>query len=151
MGAGVCGSFCIKSRPSNIRRLLLVIENQTLQGNELSAAPCVDRCGSLVQLNGSFHGFLSCQDAWFHGITVRTLDSESSDPSSCLNGTYQPFHFHLFCFSVSQTVMHLPTMQETRVRSLGWEDTLEKEMTTHSSTLAWKIPWMEEPGGLQFM
>ena len=50
---------------------------------------------------------------------------------------------------VAQTVKHLPTVQETRVRSLGWEDPLEKEMATHSSTLAWKIPWMEEPGGLQ--
>ena len=45
----------------------------------------------------------------------------------------------------------LPTMWETRVRSLGREDPLEKEMTTHSSTLAWKIPWMEEPGSLQSM
>ena len=43
------------------------------------------------------------------------------------------------------------TMWETRVRSLGQEDPLEKEMTTHSSLLAWKIPWMEEPGGLQSM
>ena len=42
-------------------------------------------------------------------------------------------------------------MQETQVRSLGQEDPLEKEMTTHSSLLAWKIPWMEEPGGLQSM
>ena len=42
-------------------------------------------------------------------------------------------------------------MQETRVRSLGQEDPLEKEMATHSSILAWKIPWMEEPGGLQSM
>ena len=42
---------------------------------------------------------------------------------------------------VAQTVKCLPAVQETRVRSLGWEDTLEKEMTTHSSTLAWKIPW----------
>ena len=42
-------------------------------------------------------------------------------------------------------------MQETRVRSLGREDPLEKEMATHSSTLAWKIPWMEEPGRLQSM
>ena len=42
-------------------------------------------------------------------------------------------------------------MWETRVRSLGREDPLEKEMATHSSTLAWKIPWMEEPGGLQSM
>ena len=42
-------------------------------------------------------------------------------------------------------------MQETRVRSLGWEDPLEKAMATHSSTLAWKIPWMKEPGGLPSM
>ena len=48
-------------------------------------------------------------------------------------------------------VKHLPTMQETQVQSLGWEDPLEKEMATHSSVLAWRIPWMEEPGGLQSM
>ena len=52
---------------------------------------------------------------------------------------------------VAQMVKRLPAMQETRVRSLGWEDTLEKEMATHSSTLAWKIPWTEEPGRLQSM
>ena len=45
-------------------------------------------------------------------------------------------------------MMHLPTMRETRVQSLGQEELLEKEMATHSSTLAWKIPWMEEPGRL---
>ena len=50
---------------------------------------------------------------------------------------------------VSQMVKWLPAMRETWVRSLGWEDPLEKEMATHSSTLAWKIPWMEEPGRLQ--
>ena len=50
---------------------------------------------------------------------------------------------------VTQTVKRLPTMRETRVQSLGWEDLLENKMTTHSSILAWKIPWMEEPGGLQ--
>ena len=49
---------------------------------------------------------------------------------------------------VAQTVKRLPTMRETCVRSLGREDPLEKEMATHSSTLAWRIPWMEEPGGL---
>ena len=49
---------------------------------------------------------------------------------------------------MAQTVKRLPIMQETWVQSLGWEDLLEKEMTTHSSILAWKIPWMEEPGGL---
>ena len=46
-------------------------------------------------------------------------------------------------------VKHLPTMWETRVRFLDWEDPLEKEMATHSSTLAWRIPWMEEHGRLQ--
>ena len=52
---------------------------------------------------------------------------------------------------VAQTVKRLPAMWETRVRSLGWEDLLEKETATHSSTLAWKIPWTEEPGRLQSM
>ena len=52
---------------------------------------------------------------------------------------------------MAQAVKHLPAMWETWVQSLGWEDPLEKEMATQSSTLAWKIPWMEEPGGLQFM
>ena len=49
---------------------------------------------------------------------------------------------------VAQTVKRLPTMRETWVQSLGWEDPLEKEMATHSSILAWKIPWTEEPGWL---
>ena len=52
---------------------------------------------------------------------------------------------------VAQMVERLPTMQETWVRSLGREDPLEKEMATHSSTLAWKIPWTEELGMLQSM
>ena len=52
---------------------------------------------------------------------------------------------------VAQMVKRLPAMQETRVWSLGREDVLEKEMATHSSTLAWKIPWMEKPGRLQSM
>ena len=47
---------------------------------------------------------------------------------------------------MAQTVRHLSTMQETQVRALGWEDPLEKEMAIHSSTIAWKIPWIEEPG-----
>ena len=49
---------------------------------------------------------------------------------------------------VAQTVKNLPAMQETQVRSLIWEDALEKEMATQSSILAWRIPWTEEPGGL---
>ena len=50
---------------------------------------------------------------------------------------------------VAQKVKHLSTMRETWVRSLGREDHLEKEMATHSSILAWRMPWTEEPGGLQ--
>ena len=52
---------------------------------------------------------------------------------------------------MAQTVKHLPTVQETWVQSLGQEDPLEKEMATHSSTLAWKIPWTEERSRLQSM
>ena len=52
---------------------------------------------------------------------------------------------------MAQMVKHLPTMQETQVQSLGWEDPLQKEMATHSSILAWKILWMEEPSRLQSM
>ena len=58
------------------------------------------------------------------------------------------FTYYFGTFLVAQTVKCLPAMRETRVQSLGWEDPLEKEMATHSSTLAWKIPWMEDPGGL---
>ena len=52
---------------------------------------------------------------------------------------------------MAQTVKNLPAMWETWVRSLGWEDPLEEGMVTHSSILAWRIPWTEEPGRLQSM
>ena len=52
---------------------------------------------------------------------------------------------------IHEVVKNLPAAQETQVQSLGWEDPLEKEMETHSSVFAWKIPWAEEPGGLQPM
>ena len=55
----------------------------------------------------------------------------------------------LWASLVAQSVKHLRPMWETQDRSLGWEDPLEKEMATHSSTLAWKIPWTEKPGRLQ--
>ena len=69
------------------------------------------------------------------------------------------FCYYIFklCFAlektalVAQMVKRLPTMQETRVQSLGREDLLEKEMATHSNILAWKIPWTVEPGRLQSM
>ena len=64
--------------------------------------------------------------------------------------TTERLHLHLHAtFPGAQTVNNLPAMWETWVRSLGWEDTLEEGMATHSSILAWKIPWTEEPGRLQ--
>ena len=62
--------------------------------------------------------------------------------------TQNRYPFHDRTSLVAQIVKHLPTMQETRVRSLGWEDPLEKDMATHSSILAWRIPWTEETGRL---
>ena len=69
------------------------------------------------------------------------------------------FHFSFYLFGkhlvntslVAQMVKSLPAMQDTQVRSLGQENPLETEMATHSSILAWKIPWMEEPGSIQAM
>ena len=65
-----------------------------------------------------------------------------SNPSSflCCAGLF-------WASMAAQMVKNLPAMQETQVRSLGWEDPLEKGMATHSSILSWKIPWTEEPGG----
>ena len=62
-------------------------------------------------------------------------------PWSCLN----------WASLMAQMVKNSPAMRETWVQSLGWEDPLEKGMATHSSILAWEIPWKEEPGGLQSM
>ena len=69
--------------------------------------------------------------------------------------TARPFRYDLnqipYDYLVAQRLKHLPAMRETWVQYLGREDPLEKEMATHSSILAWKIPWTEEPGGLQSM
>ena len=75
---------------------------------------------------------------------------------ACLGDPWFVFFFFFFLHCqgsslVAQRVKHLPAMQETQVQSLGQEDPLEKEMATHSSTLAWKIPWTEKPGRLQSM
>ena len=59
--------------------------------------------------------------------------------------------YWILSLSVAQRVKRLPAMRETRVQSLGREDPLEKEMATHSNILAWRNPWTEEPGRLQFM
>ena len=66
---------------------------------------------------------------------------------------YQIFLSLIFSLAslVAQTVRHLPATRETQVQYLGWADPLEKAIATHSSTLAWKIPWREKPGRLQSM
>ena len=63
----------------------------------------------------------------------------------------QPGQFMWILFFLAQTVKRFPAIRETRVQSLHQEDPLEKEMATRSSTLAWKIPWMEKPHSLQSM
>ena len=71
-----------------------------------------------------------------------------------MSDTTERLHFHFLlgrASLVAQTVKCLSATQETWVRSLGWEDLLEKEMATHPRTTAWKIPWTEEPGRLQSM
>ena len=74
-----------------------------------------------------------------------------SDFISVLNPFWVGFCAWFKTSLVAQMVKHLPTMRETQVPSLGWEDPLEKEMTTHSSTLAWILPWTEGRCRLQSM
>ena len=73
----------------------------------------------------------------------------------CISATCLPLNHLMLIYNrqslVAQSVKNLPAVQKTRVLSPGWEDPLEKEMATHSSILAWKISWTEEPGGLQSM
>ena len=97
-------------------------------------------------------------------FNILNLGNKSESFSYYCNGSriscciMHPINICSFTFSLSiwaslvaQMAKRLFTMRKTRVRSLGREDPLEKEMATHSSTLAWKIPWLEEPGGLQSM
>ena len=70
-------------------------------------------------------------------------------PVTLLNSLISSSNFLMVSIGLAQRLKHLPAMWKTRVWSLGQEDPLEKEMATCSSTLAWKIPWMEEPGRLQ--
>ena len=115
----------------------------------------------LLQLCPTFCDLMDCSPPGFsvHGILQARILEWVVMPFS--RGSSQPRDqtcvFHVSCICgwvgtslVAQTVKRLPTIRETRVQSLGWEDPLEKEMATHSSTLAWRIPWREEPGRLLF-
>ena len=75
------------------------------------------------------------------------MKSESEVAQSCLTH----FSTNTTASLIAQSVKNLPAIWETQVQSMGWEDPLEKEMANHSSTLAWKILWTEEPGGLPSM
>ena len=79
------------------------------------------------------------------------LFSSSSKQGLHFSCSTRAFYCCGFSSLVAQTVKRLSTMRETQVWALGWEDPLEKEMAIHSSTIAWKIPWTEEPGRLQSM
>ena len=76
---------------------------------------------------------------------------DSEDAGNLISGSSAFSKTSLKTSLVVHMIKHLPTIWETWVQSLGWEDLLEKEMVTHSGILAWKIPWMEEPGRLQSM
>ena len=100
--------------------------------------------------------FFQCRNSangnWLLNIIFITLVVESKAGSHVMNYISFFFFFDLYVlldFSVAQMVKNLPAMQEARIQSLGQEDPLEKGMATHSSILAWRIPWTEEPGGLQ--
>ena len=69
----------------------------------------------------------------------------------CFHSTFMPSFWYQWASLVTQMVKNLPAVEETWVQSLSWQDPLQKGMATHSSILAWRIPWTEEPGGLQLM
>ena len=94
------------------------------------------------------------QKAQIYGLGYVFLSMSSQPHPESIQPWYNEHILHLhntWTSLVARTVKRLPTMLETGVQTLGREDLLEKEMATHSSTLAWKIPWMEEPGRLQSM
>ena len=114
--------------------------------------------GQLLTFNYIY--LLSLSHSWLKHFKVTCRHSAVSSPSDPKNEDIFPHEhdtivtlkkFISIWIFVTQLVKTLPAMQETLVQFLAWEDPLEKEMATHSSILAWRIPWTEEPGGLQSM
>ena len=97
--------------------------------------------------------WFKAQDLYRLGTKIKY--SEGVNPGHLLLSEQKFVHRGILCITwaslVAQRLKCLPAVRETWVRFLGWEDPLEKEMATHSSILAWRIPWTEEPGGLQSM
>ena len=98
-----------------------------------------------------FNCFTSLISIFFILAVLVGWEEGSAEWSYLQKDHYYYYYFFGGASLVAQSVKHLPAVQETWVRSLGWEDPLEKEMATHSSILAWKISWTGEPGGLQSM
>ena len=90
-------------------------------------------------------------DAVFESTSHAITGNLYQIPSICVISGLSIFSFSIWTSLGAQMVKNLPSVQETQVQSLGQEDPLEKGMATHSSILAWRIPWTEEPGGLQSM
>ena len=103
------------------------------------------QCSQRNRFTRELDGCLSCRYPFSLHLCVLPVPNLLCTvfPSSCPGDVITPL--------VAQTVKRLSAMQDTRVQSLGWEDPLEKEMSAHSSILAWKIPWTAEPGRLPFM
>ena len=121
---------------------------------------CHSHLQGIFLIQKSNPGILQCRQILYHLSYQRSVLSSVGSVNSCSISMIHMSKFsreskvwsarnYLFSTMVAQMVKSLPAM--TQVRSLGWEDPLEKEMATHSSILAWRIPWMEEPGGLQSM
>ena len=106
-----------------------------------------------LRLKGRLDTFLSLSSP---GSCLSVLHSTRSTPDLCSTHKFKPpgvigKGFHLTTIQLAQRLKRLPGMWETWVQSLGQEDPLEKEMVTHSSILAWRIPWTDKPGRLQSM
>ena len=115
-----------------------------------------------ISASNEHTGLISFRMDWFdllavQGILRNLLQHHSSKASIFRRSAFfivhlsHPYMTTGLFINLAQRLKHLPAMWETWVQVLGWEDPLEKEMSIHSSTLAWKIPWTEEPGGLQSM
>ena len=108
---------------------------------------------SIVLLSGALRLWLRGARAGIQANSGSTVETKFSMPiTQCSHGCdFYWFVWYMMSALVAQRVKNLPAVQETQVQSLGWENLLEEGMATHSSILAWRIPWTEEPGGVQSM
>ena len=126
----------------------------TLWRREYSRHPLLKLIFNWNIIDLQYHVSFRCAAQWFSYIYIHTLCqylfpcSLLQSMSIILHVTVGPYWLSVLYIVVAQFVKNLPAMQETWVWSLCWEDILEKEMATYSSTLAWRISWTEEPGRL---